>query len=234
MVKLSDIAFHSIFKENEESRIFVNDNKIKAYKIIKNILKTNNIWGLFVTIERSKKTQKKANTNMVHGCQGTFGDNNYTNLTYKIIYDYILDKANASAYQDNRKNLFLFQDLKNDKKAKLEISLLKNPIYKINFEDGFINDLNIYFNNRDFGIIMDDNGNKATYLPNVFPNKSWIEIRNDLVENKAGKQINPNINFFAYRIYHIESSLDNSLKILNKNYTKTKKFKKSRKLTKKK
>ena len=60
MVKLSDIAFHSIFKENEESRIFVNDNKIKAYKIIKNILKTNNIWGLFVTIERSKKNTKKS------------------------------------------------------------------------------------------------------------------------------------------------------------------------------
>ena len=231
MVKLADIAFHSIFKESEESRIFVKNNKIKAYKIIKNILKTNNIWGLFVTIERSKKTQKKANTNMVHGCQGTFGDNNYTNLTYKIIYDYILDKAIASAYQDNRKNFFSFQDLKNDKKAKLEISLLKNPIYKIDFENGYINDLNIYFNNGEFGIIMDDNGNKATYLPNVFPNKSWIEIRNDLVENKAGTKINPNIKFFAYRIYHIESSLDKSLKILNKSKKKTKK---SRKLTKKK
>ena len=45
------------------------------------------------------------------------------------------------------------------------------------------------FNNIEYGIIVEDSsGNRATYLPNVFPNKSWNYIKDSLMSKAGTKQ----------------------------------------------
>ena len=60
---------------------------------------------------------------------------------------------------------------------------------------------------------MDKNGNKATYLPDVFPDKSWQEIRDHLVQQKAGTSLDNNIKFFAYKTFDIKSTIGEALKL---------------------
>ena len=60
---------------------------------------------------------------------------------------------------------------------------------------------------------MDKNGNKATYLPDVFPDKSWQENRDHLVQQKAGTSLDNNIKFFAYKTFDIKSTIGKALKL---------------------
>ena len=73
------------------------------------------------------------------------------------------------------------------------------PIKQIDNNSGIIIDTKAIFNNDHQGLIVeetDNNKNRATYLPGVFPNKSWEFIKNSLIQ-KAGIT-NSKIKFYAY------------------------------------
>ena len=149
----------------------------------------------------------------MHGCHGTFGDGSYKPLSSEEMLNHILDKVYSSAHSDSRKNQFT-QPLKDDSNGYVKIALLKLPLYEIDFASGVIPKLkNRIFKNDKLGFIMDKNGNKATYLPEVFPNKSWQEIRDHLVQNKAGSSLDKNIKFFAYKTFDIKSTIGEALKL---------------------
>ena len=129
--------------------------------------------------------------------------------------NHILDKVYSSAHSDSRKNQF-DTPLIDDYNGYLKIALLKLPLYEIDYASGRISELNNQvFKNDKLGFIMDKNGNKATYLPDVFPDKSWQEIRDHLnmVQQKAGTSLDNNIKFFAYKTFDIKSTIGEALKL---------------------
>ena len=211
---IAKVAIHQIFKdENSDSQQIVNNSKKRMLKLLKIILKNNPSFGVFTTIDRSPETKRKANTELVHGCHGTFGDGGYKPLTSEEMLTHILDKVYSSAHSDSRKNQFR-QPLKEDLKGNLKIALLKLPLYEINYNTGRISELNNQiFKNDKLGFIMDKNGSKATYLPYVFPDKSWQQIRDHLVQQKAGTSLDNKIKFYAYKTYDIKSTIDEALKL---------------------
>ena len=152
---IAKVAIHQIFKnDSPESRQIVIRSKSKLLELLTTILINNPSFGVFTTIDRSPETKKKANTDLVHGCHGTFGDGSYKPLTSKKMLNHILDKVYSSAHSDSRKNQFT-QPLKEDSNGNVKIALLKLPLYEINSETGIIPQLNNrVFKNNDLGIIM--------------------------------------------------------------------------------
>tara|TARA_B100000902_G_scaffold303145_1_gene291240 strand:- start:1702 stop:3468 length:1767 start_codon:yes stop_codon:yes gene_type:complete len=211
---IAKVAIHQIFKDkNVNSQQIVDKSKQRLLKLLRNILKKNPSFGVFTTIDRSPEIKKQAGTDLVHGCHGTFGDGDYKALTAEEMLNHILDKVYSSAHSDSRKNQF-DTPLKDDSNGYLKIALLKLPLYEIDYASGRISELNNQvFKNDKLGFIMDKNGNKATYLPDVFPDKSWQEIRDHLVQQKAGTSLDNNIKFFAYKTFDIKSTIGEALKL---------------------
>ena len=87
--------------------------------------------------------------------------------------------------------------------ALYEITFMLNPVIEI--VDGRD------FNNIEYGIIVEDaSGNRATYLPNVFPNKSWSYIKNRLILKAHSTHSSK---FYAYKCIVYEKHIIDLLNI---------------------
>jgi AMMECR1 domain-containing protein len=152
-------------------------------------------FGVFSTVMRSQRLKKWPED--IHGCIG-YWDDDYQNLSHKTIIKKIIQVSNDATHRDSRKNYFknpIYLDLNSE----YELTFMLNPIHLINNESGFIKDLNKQFDNSLYGLIVQDKSNsryRATYLPKVFEDISWNEIKDSLI-NKAGIS-NDNIVFYAY------------------------------------
>ncbi len=201
------------------------------YKINTNItfnwILPKNTFGLFVSVKRSKKNKYNDN---IHGCIGNWNQN-YTNINIPKIINILKNVSYSSTNTDYRKDNF--DELYKDPTAIYEISLMLNPLFTINITSGIMSN-GIKFNNNIYGVIVVYNNNKATYLPKVFPNKTWINIRNSLIEKSMRKKIdikeindillNNNIKFFAYKVNsllennYINYIINEFIININKNY----------------
>lgn len=142
-------------------------------------------FGIFVTVYFNGV---KHNNN-VHGCMGYWDDNlNYNNemLNVKIF------EVAKQSLNEHRNDKYINDEHKKRKlngDTIIEIHLLQkinNNLYKINYDNGYINDLKEYFNNSKYGLIfINENNKKTTYLVDVFENQDWIYIRDSLI-NKSG------------------------------------------------
>ena len=157
-------------------------------------------FGVFTTIKRrpALKTYPKD----VHGCIG-YWDKNFKNITSNLLYDHLLRVSNDSVYNDERRKHF--KPIETEPQSILEIDFLLNPIYEIDKRNGNIIKLNKKFNNNIFGIIIQSGVKKATYLPHVFPNISWINILKS-IKQKANILDLDDFNVFAYKIHQIKSN----------------------------
>ncbi len=163
----------------------------------------NDLFGLFVTVKRFNKLSKWPED--IHGCIG-YWDTNYKTLSTTTIYDKIMSVSKDAMYNDNRRTYF--PSILDDPLSTIEISYMKQPLYEINPDTGFITSMGIQFNNNKFGLIIDNmKGNRATYLPKVFNNITWSEIKQSIA-NKAGSSSNSlSQTFYAYKTKTIEKSL---------------------------
>jgi hypothetical protein len=162
-------------------------------------------FGVFVTTRRSDEHKLKSWPEDIHGCIGNW-DNNYKTLSKDKIFKYILQTGYQSFFNDERNKYF--KPLKEDPHAQIEIDYMLNPIYKVDV-NGYINTLNETFDNNKMGLIYENKstGQRATYLPGVFNDISWNNIKNSLV-NKAGATNTENNNiFYAYNIVQLKYKL---------------------------
>ena len=183
----------------------------------------NNTFGVFVSVERSKNHTLKSWPGNIHGCIG-YWDPNYNIMNNDLIIDKIISCANDSVWKDNRRSYFK-KSIYVDLKCLFKIYFMLLPIKKINNESGEILNTKEIFNNNRYGLIVEgisDNQNRATYLPNVFPNESWEFIKKSIIQ-KAGIS-NSEIRFYAYdcKIYSMTVS-DYFIRpiqyFINKHYT---------------
>ena len=165
-----------------------------------------NVFGIFSTVRRARKI--KSYPVDIHGCIG-YWDINFNTLNKTTLYNNLLRVAHDSVWTDARNHYFL--PIETEPETALELDFMLNPIYSIDTKSGVIVKLNTPFTNKKFGIIIQttDKSQKATYLPNVFPNISWKNLIISL-KNKANIT-STDFELFAYRITQIKSKYINIL-----------------------
>jgi AMMECR1 domain-containing protein len=169
----------------------------------------SNAFGIFSTIRRSQKLNSWPTD--IHGCIG-YWDSNFNTLNKQKLYDNMIRVANDSMWNDERRTYF--NPIETDPNTLLELDFMMNPIYKIDKTNGQIIDLNKNFTNKTFGIIIQSTktNQRATYLPNVFPNISWEKLL-ESIKQKSGIT-NNYFEVYAYKIQQIKSTF---LSILTNN-----------------
>lgn len=189
------VMYYSLFHK----QLFDNDADIIKYF-------PKNVFGIFSTVRRARKI--KSYPIDIHGCIGYWDINFYT-LNKSTLYNNLLRVAYDSVWKDSRNHYF--PPIETEPETALELDFMLNPIYSINKKSGIIIKLNTIFTNKNFGIIIQttDKTQKATYLPNVFPNISWKNMIISL-KNKANITSN-DFELFAYKITQIKSKFINIL-----------------------
>lgn len=164
---------------------------------VNNLSIPESIFGVFVTIERSNKFIVNQSSN-VHGCIGYYSKN-FKTIGRKEALERLVSVGKSAALEDDRSNQF--KPLLEDYKAIFKVSWLLYPVYQID-EKGYIKDLKKYFDNQDLGIIV-KNGNTATYLPKVFSDYSFKQIKESLNKKASrdsyGSSFKPTSIFYAYK-----------------------------------
>lgn len=182
-------------------------NEQNLTKVIHHIPKK--CFGVFVTVKRSKYQRLKKWPEEIHGCIGDW-DHKYKELSKHKLLNMIKSVSYKATNEDDRRKHF--KSIYLDSHAYYDISFMLKPVYSVNISDGIMNN-NIKYNNSEYGlIVVDDNGNRATYLPHVFPNKSWDKIK-QLLKKKAG--VDKSIKFYAYKTYEVSKEI---YKIFNNEY----------------
>jgi len=147
-------------------------------------------FGFFITIRRSHPLSEWPQD--IHGCIGYW---EYKRMSKAAIIGKIPGIAHSSFFTDNRATYHPVL-LIEDPDAIIEISFMQLPLTPISE--------NIKtFNNEKYGLIVDSNEGRATYLPKVFETKNWAEISASLLQKarvKKGK-------FFQYETSIIEGKL---------------------------
>jgi len=221
MTVVIDTAFAAMFPQ---FNIISDDNASLEY-----LENTEKMFGVFITIKRYQKIDTYPED--IHGCIGHY-NRELKDITPQVALEKIIKVAYDSYNGDNRKNYF--GPLEKDALSEIEISLmLKDSLHEIEPTTGIIKKLNESFDNKKYGIIVFDNQttnqSTATYLPDVFENLSWDEIKNSIL-TKASIISNNNDNnnkFYSYEIIKLKSTLISiilSERFITRKYEDIKKF----------
>jgi AMMECR1 domain-containing protein len=182
------VLYYSLFQKE----LFDNKKEIMKYF-------PANVFGVFTTVRRA--IPLKTYPTDVHGCIG-FWDNDFKVLSPESLYRHLLRVSHDSVWKDERRRFF--GPIEREPETILEIDFMLNPIYSIHPTTGMISVINKRFSNKRFGIIIQRGAQKATYLPNVFPDISWKELVISIKE-KAGIT-SDDFELFAYKIHQIKST----------------------------
>jgi len=167
-----------------------------AYKIpipddIKKMIRIpQQTFGFFITIHRSQSLAEWPED--IHGCIGYWEDKR---MSKAAIIDKIPEIAHSSFFTDSRAQYHPIPLLE-DPDATIEISFMQLPLTPILGNRKT-------FDNEKYGLIVESDQGRATYLPKVFQTKNWGEISASLLQKarvKTGK-------FFQYETSVVEGKL---------------------------
>jgi len=148
-------------------------------------------FGAFISVVRSKSQSLKTWPNNMHGCIGEW-DNNFKKKKKDDIFNIMIEVGNSACNKDSRKTYF--KPIFFDSQAEFKVYFMMLPILNIDLNGKMSNGK--LFNNNDYGIIVDNGQSKATFLPKVFQDTHWDDLKQKLI-TKAG--INNNFTFYAYK-----------------------------------
>ncbi len=147
-------------------------------------------FGFFITIHRSQPLSKWPHD--IHGCIGYWEDKR---MSKAAIIGKIPGIAHSSFFTDSRAQYHAVH-LIQDPDARIEISFMQLPLTPISANRKT-------FDNEKYGLIVDSDQGRATYLPKVFKTKNWGEISASLLQKaqvKTGR-------FFQYETSVVEGKL---------------------------
>jgi len=147
-------------------------------------------FGFFITVHRSHPLSKWPED--IHGCIGYWEN---TKMSKAALIAKIPGIAHSSFFTDTRAQ-YHSVPLLEDPDARIEISFMQLPLTPILGNRKT-------FDNEKYGLIVESNQGRATYLPKVFETKNWAEISALLLQKaqvKMGK-------FFQYETIVIEGKL---------------------------
>ena len=173
-----------------------------------------NVFGVFVSVKRSKSQKLPNWPEDTHGCIG-YWDNNFNELDKTFIYRKLLEVSKSATHNDNRKSYFP-KPLHLDHEASYEIYFMKTPLISIERVTGRMKNGKM-FSNDEYGLIVSNRNNRATYLPKVFKKQSWTRIKMDLLR-KANLVNTDGIMFYAYKCKIVSKQIQG---LINARYVKT-------------
>jgi AMMECR1 domain-containing protein len=147
-------------------------------------------FGFFITVHRSHPLSEWPQD--IHGCIGYWEDKR---MSKAAIIGKIPGIANSSFFTDTRAQYHPIPLLE-DPDARIEISFMQLPLTPI------LGTRKI-FDNEKYGLIVDSDQGRGTYLPKVFQTKDWSKISASLLQKaqvKSGK-------FFQYETNVVEGKL---------------------------
>jgi len=147
-------------------------------------------FGFFITVHRSQPLGEWPHD--IHGCIGYWEDKR---MSKAAIIGKIPGIAHSSFFTDSRAQYHVVP-LIEDPDARIEISFMQLPLTPISGKRKT-------FDNEKYGLIVDSNEGRGTYLPKVFQTKNWAEISASLLQKarvKTGK-------FFQYETSVVEGKL---------------------------
>ncbi len=172
----------------------------------------DNVFGVFVTILRTGIYKTKHEN--VYGCIGNWNEK-YEKWDNKKIFETILNVGDGAMFNDPR-NLN-FGSILNDIESVIEVSYMMSPIIPVSITEGKL-ETGENFDNNKYGLIFETADRlKATYLPKVFENISWSDIKQSIMD-KAGihstniREMN-SIRFSAYRTIEVKQRLYDILNV---------------------
>ncbi len=147
-------------------------------------------FGFFITVHRSQPLSVWPHD--IHGCIGYWEDKR---MSKETIIGKIPGIAHSSFFTDSRVQYHKIP-LIEDPDARIEISFMQLPLTPILGNRKT-------FDNEKYGLIVDSNEGRATYLPKVFETKNWAEISTSLLQKarvKTGK-------FYQYETSVVEGKM---------------------------
>ena len=159
-----------------------------------------NAFGVFSTVKRSYTIEEWPYD--IHGCIGYWTDD-YKKISKKILLDKIKDVSHKATHSDSRKNYFKIP-LTKDSHSLYELNFMMRPLYDIDSISGRLSNSEMFDNNIYGLIAVSQGGNRATYLPKVFPKTTWEEIKKSL---KQKASIMDDVTFKAYRTIEVEKPI---------------------------
>jgi len=147
-------------------------------------------FGFFITIHRSHALSEWPHD--IHGCIGYWEDKR---MSKAAIIGKIPGIANSSFFTDTRTQYHPIPLLE-DPDTRIEISFMQLPLTPISGKRKI-------FDNEKYGLIVESDQGRGTYLPKVFKTKNWGEISASLLQKaqvKTGK-------FFQYETSVVEGKL---------------------------
>jgi AMMECR1 domain-containing protein len=156
----------------------------------KNIRIPTQTFGFFITVHRSQPLSKWPHD--IHGCIGYWEDKR---MSKAAIIEKIPGIAHSSFFTDSRAQYHAVSLLE-DPDAIIEISFMQLPLTSISANRKT-------FDNEKYGLIVESDQGRGTYLPKVFKTKNWREISASLLQKaqvKTGK-------FFQYETSVVEGKL---------------------------
>lgn len=202
ILNLPNTKFNALSKSSKSS-----NSKSLQTKYINQIPK--NSFGVFATIRRSIKLPNYPED--IHGCIGYWSPD-YKVLSQKEIISHLMDVSHSAMYNDNRRKYF--PPIETDPDTIIEIDFMLEPLIPINESNGHLPNGELFKNSK-YGLIVEGKNKlqRATYLPNVFPDKTkWLKLKESLiskagVSNTSNSSNNSNNNFFAYTIIQLKAKL---------------------------
>lgn len=158
-------------------------------------------FGVFTTLTRDPHSA-------VHGCIGNWSPN-FEKISSSKLVNWVKKIVLDARYRDQRRLQFS-KDINEDLSTNLTITIMLLPLYPVNTYTGVLSDGAI-FRNEDYGLIFQsENGERATYLPEVFLNETWENISKSLM-HKAGLKSREEGKYYAYKTMTIDVNVYNLL-----------------------
>ena len=190
---LSLVAVYSLF------HVFITDELVR--RAIQDVSSVNEKpFGAFVTLTRGSQSK-------VHGCMGNWSSE-FQEVPSSAVVNWVQQLVLDARYKDQRRLQFS-NDVNEDVSTTLTINLMLLPVYRVK-RNGIIRDTEM-FTNEQYGLIFQGhNGQRATYLPEVFFNESWSNVSKSLVQ-KAGLTSRKQGTFYAYKTLTVKVEIYNLL-----------------------
>lgn len=172
----------------------------------------SNTFGVFVTVKR-KNIIPDYN---IHGCIGNW-DNNFKRLEPNSVFKISKSVSYSATWEDSRaEDMNNIKSILQDGNTIYELDFMLLPVLEINPDTGVISNGDI-FNNNKYGLIYSSGKSRATYLPYVFPNSTWDNIKKKLIRKSNKDETNSlqNVSFKSYTIKQIKTDLFTFIKNLS-------------------